>query len=136
MKIRFVKNPYLRRILKEIVLLVALSLFSTLVITVAIGYENIYPSSLVVLNGIFFGMFFVGALFFGVSGVVQSVFSVSRHILRREDLNANPIFEKILFLMFFSIELVVAVFFFVSVVWFFPDVIDLRSFFNSVVKEM
>jgi hypothetical protein len=133
MKIHFIKTPMLARVFfKEIISLVAIALFSLLVVTVAIGHESIYPSGWIVLSSFFFGIFFVGALFFGASGVVRSAISVSRHLLRKDNLNSQSTCEQIQLLIFFSIEIVIAVIFFVSVAWIFPDAINFDAFFQSI----
>lgn len=136
MKMRFVKTPMLVRVfLKEAISLVVIALFSLLVVVVTIGYESIYPSGWIALSGFFFGIFFVGALLFGASGVVRSAISVSRHLSRKDDLNSQPIREEIKLLIFFSGELVLAVVFFVSVAWLFPDLIDVKAFFQSTQDQ-
>jgi Ca2+/Na+ antiporter len=133
MKARLTKVSILIKILLTHVIVLAIGGGTPLLI---VAPELIDSSSKrLMLGSLFSGIFFMGALILGIGGVLRSAISVSRHLLRKDDLNSQPIREEIKLLIFFSGEIVLAVVFFVSVAWLFPDVIDLEALFQSIQDQ-
>jgi uncharacterized membrane protein len=84
------------------------------------------------LGSLFFGIFFMGALVLGIGGALRSGIVVSRNLLKKDDLNNQSMRDEIGLVIFFSGEIVLAIVFFVSIAWIFPDVINLEAFFKSM----